>query len=243
MPRLRVFAGPNGSGKSTIKDQIPSGLIGIYVNADEIEKAARADGFLELHPFNVTSTPEELESFLVCHPLLLKAGLEDEARLIGLSAQRIDLSAVRMNSYYASVVADFIRHRLMSQRVSFTFETVMSSEDKVRFMESAQAAGYRTYLYFVATQSSDININRVASRVKEGGHSVPTNKIVERYTRSLRLLPSAIAAANRAFIFDNSYDKSVLLAEITEGTELKFHMDHMPQWFMAAYLDRLTDAQ
>jgi len=243
MPRLRVFAGPNGSGKSTIKDQIPPGLIGLYVNADEIEKAVKAEGFLDLHAFDVSTTPEELQSFLISHPLVLKAGLGDQVRLVGLDGQRIDLRAVCMNSYYASVVADFIRHRLMSQGVSFTFETVMSSEDKVRFMKSAQLRGYRTYLYFVATQSSDININRVASRVGAGGHSVPVNKIVERYARSLMLLPSAIAVANRAFIFDNSYEKSVLLAEITEGTDLKFHIDHMPEWFTEAYLDKLTDIQ
>jgi predicted ABC-type ATPase len=40
-PRLRIFAGPNGSGKSTIKELIPSDWLGIYINADEIEKTIR----------------------------------------------------------------------------------------------------------------------------------------------------------------------------------------------------------
>ena len=43
VPRLRMFAGPNGSGKSTIKDVLPPQWLGIYVNADEIEKTIRAD--------------------------------------------------------------------------------------------------------------------------------------------------------------------------------------------------------
>jgi predicted kinase len=43
LPRLRVFAGPNGSGKSTIRDLLREEWIGVYVNADEIEKVLRRD--------------------------------------------------------------------------------------------------------------------------------------------------------------------------------------------------------
>ena len=50
-PRLRMFAGPNGSGKSTINEVLPPQLLGIYVNADEMEKAIRVHGFLDLAPF------------------------------------------------------------------------------------------------------------------------------------------------------------------------------------------------
>ena len=42
-PRLRVFAGPNGSGKSTLKEVLPESLLGVYVNADEIEKLSSLD--------------------------------------------------------------------------------------------------------------------------------------------------------------------------------------------------------
>ena len=38
VPRLRMFAGPNGSGKSTIKSVVPAGLLGVYLNPDEIQK-------------------------------------------------------------------------------------------------------------------------------------------------------------------------------------------------------------
>lgn len=48
VPRLRMFAGPNGSGKSAIKDLLPKQLLGVYVNPDEIEKAIRDVGFLDL---------------------------------------------------------------------------------------------------------------------------------------------------------------------------------------------------
>jgi predicted ABC-type ATPase len=47
VPRLRVFAGPNGLGKSTIKGDLDPALIKTYVNADELEKEAKATGFID----------------------------------------------------------------------------------------------------------------------------------------------------------------------------------------------------
>nr|WP_294864466.1 hypothetical protein [uncultured Pseudogulbenkiania sp.] len=55
-PRLRMFAGPNGSGKSTIKDVVEAtipGLLGVYINPDEMEKAIKRDGVLDLTEFQV----------------------------------------------------------------------------------------------------------------------------------------------------------------------------------------------
>ena len=63
------------------------------------------------------------------------------------------LNGMEMNSYHASVIADYIRHKLLERGASFTFETVMSDRSKVDFICKARAAGYRTYLYFVATET------------------------------------------------------------------------------------------
>lgn len=57
-PRLRVLAGPNGSGKSTIMSELKPQWIGVFVNADELEKALNAsDGFLPLRDFGITGAP------------------------------------------------------------------------------------------------------------------------------------------------------------------------------------------
>ena len=116
----------------------------------------------------------------------------------------------------------------------------MSSPDKVDFLKKAQESGFRTYLYYVATEDPDINISRVASRVAEGGHTVPKEKIVERYHRSLDLLADAVQYANRADIFDNSSDKKVWVAEVTDGDILELKTDNMPFWFKAALWDKFA---
>lgn len=234
VPRLRIFAGPNGSGKSTIKDFLPAHLIYIYVNADEIEKEARATGRVDLAPFEVHTDQTTFQTFFSNHGLVLSAGLEEQTERFVIEDQYLTLDGVPVNSYHASVIADFIRHELIARKASLTFETVMSSRDKVKFIQKARENGYRTYLYFIATDDPAININRVANRVIDGGHGVPEDKIVERYWRTLALLPEAIQSSNRAYLFDNSGDRAILEVEITDGEEAEFKSDSLHGWCVTA---------
>ncbi len=158
--RLRILAGPNGSGKTSVYQELREQFHwGIFVNADEIERRLKDDGYLDCREYAVALS-DELES-----------------------------------------------------GISFSFETVMSHPSKLAFMEKAHQQGYRVYLYYVATQSAEINIGRVRSRTKEGGHDVPKNKIEERYVRSLQNLYPAVRHADRAYIFDNSGTHFEWLAE------------------------------
>lgn len=117
----------------------------------------------------------------------------------------------------------------------------MSHKSKVNLLCEAQAKGFRTYLYYVATDSPDLNVERVRLRVERGGHDVPEKKIRERYTRSLSLLVDAIRCTNRAYLFDNTSEGSAKewLAEFTDGAEYEFKTRKMPQWFIKHVIDRL----
>jgi hypothetical protein len=69
------------------------------------------------------------------------------------------------DAYAAAAVADFLRDELLAAGQSFSFETVMSHRSKIDFFAKARTAGYRTYLYFIATESFHLNIYRVKNRV------------------------------------------------------------------------------
>ncbi|RXF70515.1 hypothetical protein [Arcticibacter tournemirensis] len=97
-----------------------------------------------------------------------------------------------------------MREALLKARRRFSFETVFSHESNLEIMEAAVAAGYKVYLYFVSTESPEINKYRVLLRKTQGGHDVPTNKIESRYYASLSLLYRASQIAYQAFFFDNS---------------------------------------
>ncbi len=238
IPRLRMFAGPNGSGKSTLNSIISKELLGIYINPDEIEKEIVKFDFLDLSAYGIKTNKEEVLSFFENHPLLKKVDvLWDELYMLKFVDNKIDFSDILINSYYASVCADFIRHQLLKAKISFTFETVMSSKDKVEFLKKAQDAGYRTYLYFIATQDPTVNISRVHNRVKLGGHSVPKDKIVSRYYRSLKLLSEAVKYSSRAYIFDNSSQEKLWIAQINNGKVFTFKSEIVPQWVNEYLID------
>jgi len=89
-------------------------------------------------------------------------------------------------------------------RQDFAFETVFSHGSNVAFLKILRALGYRVFLYFVCTESPQINVARVQQRVERGGHNVEPDKIFSRYVRSLECLELAITVAERTFLFDNS---------------------------------------
>ena len=235
-----MFAGPNGSGKSTIKAVISPALLGVYINPDEIEAKIRQRGFLDLCTFGVETTLEEIRAFFTASALIQKAGFQGAVESMRFRDGKLSFHVVSINAYFTSVIADFLRQKLLAKRASFTFETVMSSPDKMRLMEKAQSLGYRTYLYYVATEDPIINVSRVKNRVKKGGHDVPEDKIISRYGRSLDLLADTIRHTNRAYIFDNSNPEHIWLAEITNGNALEMKTDRIPAWFKHAVLDKMS---
>ena len=237
-----MFAGPNGSGKSTLKTVLRPELLGVYLNPDEMEKEMRTAGFLDLGAFNVTATETEVRTFFRESDFLKGAGFADAAEKVSMSGGRLIFDPHAVNSYVASVTADFFRQRLLETRSSFTLETVMSHPGKVALLEQARRLGYRTYLYFIATDDPEINVSRVRNRVRRGGHAVPEDKIAKRYHASLGLLMDAIRNTNRAYIFDNSGEgqEHTWLAEVTDGMELEMKTDQMPAWFKHAVLDKIS---
>lgn len=246
-PRLRMFAGPNGSGKSTIKSYvsrfIDPKLFGYYINPDEFEKAIKRFGFLDFTNFNLQIDRSEVLDFFQQSGWLNKVGLAAEIARLDFRDNKLDFSRVEVNSYFASVASDLIRRRLLLSQQTFTCETVMSAPDKVEFLAAAQRAGFRTYLYYVATEDPAINISRVEIRVKEGGHNVPADKITTRYYRSLDLLWEAIKYSSRAYVFDNSAAEAELIAEITDAQKIELKTDNVPAWFVKYVLDKIDDEQ
>lgn len=242
-PRLRVLAGPNGSGKSTIKGELEPQWIGVFVNADEIERGLReTGGVLDLASLKITGRPADVRRRMKRH-----IRRSTFAGALGLHAvlehMTIDTSLrlrvpAPFDSYLASVLADAIRRELLDRGLTFTFETVMSSRDKVDFMNEARARGYRVYLYFVATDDPRINVDRVRRRVRQGGHPVPAKKVRERYVRSIDLMTEACGVAHRAYVFDNSGSRHKLLVQVVDGERMETAAATLPRWFVETELWR-----
>ncbi len=90
----------------------------------------------------------------------------------------------------AAKLATQMREDAIKKNKSLIFETVLSADDKVDFIQKAKEKGYFIRLFFVGTESPTINASRIAQRVMEGGHDVPITKIISRY--SINLSPTAV---------------------------------------------------
>lgn len=232
-----MFADPNGSGKSTLRNVLNDNLIGTYINADDIEREIVETGRLTLSQFNLNTDAKLLVSLL-----RENKRLELSHKDVHTENEQLQIAHKSKDSYLASVIAEEIRVLLLKKQSSFTFETVMSHPSKTELLAKAQQLGYRTYLYYIATEDSEINRSRVANRVKAGGHDVPANKIATRYERSLNLLLEAIRNTDRAYLFDNSGKPTdrTWFAEITDGKKLTYKSDSVPAWFNKYVLKRLS---
>lgn len=238
--RMRVFAGPNGSGKSTqlrailAKENVP---LEVYVNADDIEKELKdnKNGLL-LSPFKIKILEEDIQHFFKDSTFSPK--MRDEQDLwqkIQLEGDYLKVKST-IDSYLAADIAEFLRQQLLNQGLSFTYETVMSHPGKIGFMQTAKEKGYKVYLYFVSTLDPAINIYRVSKRASQNGHSVPESKITERFYKSLENLKHAVEVTNRSYIFDNSEDDLVLVAEINNNKEQNIKIISESPWWVETYL-------
>ena len=110
-----------------------------------------------------------------------------------------------LEPYAAARAADALRRELVRLGESFVFETVFSDPvgDKLRFLKDAVASGYRVVVIYIGLSGPRVSEERVAMRVSQGGHDVPTEKLRPRFSRSLANLGRAIRELPYVLVFDN----------------------------------------
>ncbi|MBC7617798.1 MAG: zeta toxin family protein [Candidatus Saccharibacteria bacterium] len=124
------------------------------------------------------------------------------------------------------------RSALLQSNISFVSETVFSHPSKIELIERAKQAGYQIVLYIVAVDNPETLAQRVNNRVREGGHGVPTEKILSRYPRTLANLTKALPLADVAFLYDSQdVQQSGLqhVATCRQGVLIE-GMDDFPAW-------------
>ena len=106
----------------------------------------------------------------------------------------------------AADLAERRRQELVEKRESFITETVFSDPvgAKVNALRAAQTAGYTVVLIFICVESAELSALRVQSRVLDGGHDVPRDKIAPRYERMRTNVKAALAFVDLAIVVDNS---------------------------------------
>jgi len=107
------------------------------------------------------------------------------------------------HAYDASRAAAQERVELMSRGRSFITETVFSHPSKLALVDEALGLGYLVHLHVILVPEA-LAVARVEHRARRGGHTVPEDKIRERFGRLWDLVAVAIERASTASLYDNT---------------------------------------
>lgn len=119
------------------------------------------------------------------------------------------VASTGMNIKDAAVFVEKKRYEAINKKLDFSFETVLSSEYNMNIIRRAKENGYFIKCIFILTVDSNVNVARVETRVAFGGHDVPRDKIISRYTKSLGHIKELIELCDILHVYDNTTDKPV----------------------------------
>ena len=168
--------------------------------------------------------------------LLLTGTLPADAEFVNADhheAQQLQhIKDPQARSKAAQAWAETRRAELLQGDKSFVSETVFSHPSKLELITQAQAQGFFVMLLVVALEDPQLLLERVAQRVREGGHAVPDERILARYPRTLTHLTRAVRLADAAVLYDSQ--------DVTPGTHTAVALckkawtqelvEHLPGW-------------
>jgi predicted ABC-type ATPase len=140
---------------------------------------------------------------------------------------------LEIEAYEAAKVITQLRQELVRLRESFVVETVFSDPvgDKLGFLKEASQSGYTVVLCFIGVAGPETSEQRVAMRVSQGGHDVPSEKLVSRFPRTMANLKAAISQLPYVLIFDND-DLRIPFRRVAvfEKGRLEWAARQTPKW-------------
>lgn len=115
-------------------------------------------------------------------------------------------------------------NELLFSKESFAFETTLATKSYKNKVKQAQDKKFTVTLLFFWLQNVDLAIERVKTRVIEGGHNIPKNVIKRRYKNGIKnFFDIYMEIVDEVLIFDNSDIKPELIAEKTIDSDLNIY--------------------
>lgn len=113
---------------------------------------------------------------------------------------------------------------LLERRVTFGVETTLSTKTLAKTVVQAQEMGYTVNLVFFWLSMPELAIERVALRVKSGGHDIPVETILRRYGTGIdNLFKEYMPVVDYWIVIDNSGKSGALVAEGGRKVVTKIH--------------------
>ncbi|TKB71755.1 MAG: Zeta toxin family protein [Nitrospira sp.] len=127
----------------------------------------------------------------------------------GLSPLRPELAARQAGRLVLTELT-----RLAKAREDFAFESTLSGRTYLRLLTEWKTTGYQITIIFLSLTSPQLALQRIASRVRQGGHDIPRADVVRRFQRSWDNYHTLYRPLAHGWaVYDNSCDAPTLLEE------------------------------
>ncbi len=140
--------------------------------------------------------------------------------------------------------------RAIAEKLDFAFETTLGGKTITRLLDQALSEGIEVRIWYVGLEGVERHIARVRSRVAQGGHDIPEERIRERYIQSrinlIRLLPRL----TELLLYDNSEEADprtgrapeprLILRMVRGRVRETCELIHVPQWAKSILATALT---
>ena len=139
-----------------------------------------------------------------------------------------DANSAELQARARALVDEGVAERLRL-REPFGFESTWSGQSRPSIVRRATEQGYETHAIFLGTAHHALNIARVRQRVLEGGHHVPQNEIVRRWTAAFENLLAMWDVFDRIHVLDSTTDTVRVIAEKDDTRTHTFGRE-LPMW-------------
>lgn len=116
---------------------------------------------------------------------------------------------------------------LAESRVDFAIETTLSGKAYLNFLQNLRSNGYKIHLFFLWIRSMEIALERIATRVRRGGHNIPENVVQRRFHKGIyNLFTIYRPLLDYWAVFDNSSNLPSMIV-FEESGKLKIFDDEL----------------
>lgn len=161
---------------------------------------------------------------LIVDKLGLNINIDPDALARAISPTNPERYKVSAGKEAIKIARDCIRNGR-----DFSVETTLAGGNVIRLIREARKNGFEINMFYIGLGEYTLNIQRVATRVKNGGHDIPAEDIVRRHVTSIENLLANLNLIDYLSVIDNSESKGEVVLQIEKG-KVKYRYEFLPQW-------------
>ncbi|MGN7169433.1 zeta toxin family protein [Paenibacillus cellulositrophicus] len=144
-------------------------------------------------------------------------------------ARSIDADQPESRKISAGKKAIKLARDCIENKRDFSVETTLAGGNAIRLMKEAKNKGFEVTMFYVGLGDYRLNIERVAARVRNGGHHIPTEDIIRRHSTSIKNLHLNLILIDYLIVIDNSEASGEIVLQ-AKNNVITHEVSHLPAW-------------